>query len=250
MNPGTFFIVGAAGGVGRALTARLVAAGGRVAAAGRNPEALAALAREHAGAVTTYPLDATDFAAVDAAVSAAAETAGGLAGAVNLAGSIVLKPAHLTSADDFARVVAANLTTAFALVRAAVKPMQRAGGGSIVLVSTVAAGVGLANHEAVAAAKAGVEGLARSAAATYAARGVRVNAVAPGLTRTPLAAPLIANPAMEKASTAMHPLGRLGEPGDIADAIAWLLSPQAAWVTGQVLAVDGGMRSVRPKPTV
>ena len=96
----------------------------------------------------------------------------------------------------------------------------------------------------IAAAKAGVEGLARSAAATYAGAGIRVNAVAPGLVRTPLSERITSNPAGEKASLAMHALGRLGEPGDVASLIAWLLAEENTWVTGQVLGVDGGLGSL------
>jgi len=86
-----------------------------------------------------------------------------------------------------------------------------------------------------------------SAAASYAARGIRVNCVAPGLVRTPLTARLTNNESSLKSSLAMHALGRLGEPGDVVRAIAWLLSPEQSWVTGQVLGIDGGLASVRPR---
>jgi NAD(P)-dependent dehydrogenase (short-subunit alcohol dehydrogenase family) len=117
----------------------------------------------------------------------------------------------------------------------------------VVLVSSAAARTGLANHEAIAAAKAGVIGLTQSAAASYAARRLRVNCVAPGLVRTPLTARITATPAGEQASLGMHALGRLGEPEDVAGAIAYLLSPAAAWVTGQVVGVDGGLGTVRAR---
>jgi NAD(P)-dependent dehydrogenase (short-subunit alcohol dehydrogenase family) len=115
-------------------------------------------------------------------------------------------------------------------------------------VSSAAARIGLANHEAIAAAKAGLEGLARSAAATYARQRIRFNVVAPGLVRTPLTRGLVANELAEKASLAMHPLGRLGEPGDVARAIAWLLDPDQNWITAQVLGVDGGLADVKARP--
>jgi NAD(P)-dependent dehydrogenase (short-subunit alcohol dehydrogenase family) len=120
-------------------------------------------------------------------------------------------------------------------------------GGSIVLMSTAAARVGLANHEAIAAAKAGVVGLVISAAATYAPKGIRVNCVAPGLVRTPMTERLTANEASLKASVALHALGRIGEPADVAAAIEWLLDPAQTWVTGQVIGVDGGLGSVRSR---
>ena len=113
--------------------------------------------------------------------------------------------------------------------------------------SSAAARIGLANHEAIAAAKAGVEGLARSAASTYAPRGVRINVVAPGLVRTPLSARLVGNDASVKASVAMHALGRIGEPDDVASLIEYLLDPSHRWVTGQVFGVDGGLSTLRPR---
>jgi NAD(P)-dependent dehydrogenase (short-subunit alcohol dehydrogenase family) len=123
--------------------------------------------------------------------------------------------------------------------------MKRTGGGAVCLCSTAAAHLGLPNHEAIAAAKAGVEGLVRSAAASYAASRIRVNAVAPGLVATPLTARITGNEGNLRASLAMHPLGRIGAPADIASAIAWLIDPANSWVTAQILAVDGGLGSLK-----
>jgi 3-oxoacyl-[acyl-carrier protein] reductase len=238
----TILIIGAAGGIGTALTARLSARGAQLALVGRNTAPLDALANVTPNTIA-ITADARELAQVESAVAQATATLGPLTGIVNLAGSIVLKPAHSTSADEFADVIAQNLTTAFNTVRAGARAMTS--GGSIVLMSSAAGRTGLPNHEAIAAAKAGVIGLARSAAATYAPKGLRVNVVAPGLVRTPLAARITSNPAAEKASLALHPLGRLGEPDDVARVIEWLITDDAAWVTGEVIGVDGGLASVR-----
>lgn len=188
-----------------------------------------------------FILDASDFNAVDGVF----EQAGGLDGVVNCAGSLLIKGAHATSFEEFQKTIHASLTTSFAIVRAAGKRM--ADGGSVVLIASAAALTGLANHEAIAAAKAGVIGLARSAAATYASSNLRFNVVAPGMVKTPLTHSLLSNPFVAKASTAMHALGRIGEPLDVAKAILFFLNPENNWITGQVLAVDGGLSSIRPK---
>ena len=243
-NP-VVLVLGATGGIGAAVARRLSARGARLVLGARDADRLAALAAETGG--LAVPLDATRPDEVKAAADRALAEYGRLDGAANLVGSILLKPAHLTSPEEFEQTLQLNLYTAFNLVRAAAKAMYGTG-GSIVLMSSAAAGVGLANHEAIAAAKAGVEGLARSAAATYAPRGIRVNAVAPGLVRTPLAARLLATPAAEEASAKMHALGRVGEPDDLVGMLALLLDrAQAGWITGQTISVDGGFATVRPR---
>lgn len=191
--------------------------------------------------VPDYILDASDFNAVDKVF----EQAGSLDGVVNCAGSLLLKSAHATSFEEFQKTINASLTTSFAVVRAAGKRMTH--GGSVVLIASAAALTGLANHEAIAAAKAGVIGLAQSAAATYASSNLRVNVVAPGMVKTPLTDALLKNELVAKASTAMHALGRVGEPSDIAQAVQFFLNLENSWITGQVLAVDGGLSRVRPK---
>ncbi len=188
-----------------------------------------------------FILDASDFAAVDKVF----EQVGSIDGVVNCAGSLLLKSAHTTSFEEFQKTINASLTTSFATVRAAGKKMTK--GGSVVLIASAAALSGLANHEAIAAAKAGIIGLAQSAAATYASYNLRINVVAPGMVKSPLTETLLNNPLVAKASTAMHALGRIGEPFDVARAILFFLNRENSWITGQVLAVDGGLSSVRPK---
>jgi NAD(P)-dependent dehydrogenase (short-subunit alcohol dehydrogenase family) len=244
-NNQTCLIIGAAGGIGRALSAQLARDGWRLVLAGRTQASLDHAAEEvrgHAPTVATAAFDARDFEAVDAAFQANP----GITAAVNLAGSILLKPAHSTSFDDFDITIGLNLRSAFSLVRAAGKHMRNnAGGGSVVLMSSCAASYGLPNHEAISAAKAGVEGLVRSAAATYAPNGLRFNAVAPGLVATPMAKRITDNEASLKASMAMHPLGRIGQADELARAIAFLLDPKNSWITGQVIGVDGGLSRVK-----
>jgi 3-oxoacyl-[acyl-carrier protein] reductase len=240
-----YVILGGSGGIGSAVARNLVGGGAKVALAARGVERLESLAAE-LGNATTDVVDATDMGAVENFVRSTADANQGVDGIVNCVGSILLKAAHQTKEDEWRHTIAANLDSAFATVRAGAKVMGRSG-GSIVLMSSSAARVGLPSHEAIAAAKAGVIGLARSAAATYAGKGIRVNAVAPGLVDTPMSAGITSNELMLKASTAMHPLGRIGTPEEVASVITWLLSDSAGWVTGQVIGIDGGLGTIRGK---
>jgi NAD(P)-dependent dehydrogenase (short-subunit alcohol dehydrogenase family) len=243
-SPPVYIVLGATGGIGSVLSKRLAARGAHLVLGARDPLKLDTLALETDAQACV--LDAAQTEAVQQCVSQTVERYGRLDGVANCVGSLLLKPAHLTSDAEWHDTLATNLGSAFATVRAAVRPMMKTG-GSIVLVSSVAARLGLANHEAIAAAKAGITGLVLSAAASYAPRGIRINGVAPGLVRTPLTARLTASEGALKASTAMHALGRIGEPSDIASAIDWLLDAEQSWVTGQILSVDGGFSSVRPR---
>jgi 3-oxoacyl-[acyl-carrier protein] reductase len=240
---GCIVVLGATGGIGSALARRLAAKGNRLFLAGRDAGKLEPLAAA-LGAVP-HVLDARRTAEVQAGLDRAVELFGRIDGVANCVGSLLLKPAHLTSQDEFDATVATNLGSAFATVHAAGRAMRK--GGSLVLVSSAAARLGLPNHEAIAAAKAGIIGLTLSAAATYASRGLRVNCVAPGLVETPLTAGITGNAQAVKASIGMHALGRIGSPDDVASAIEWFLSPEQSWITGQVLGVDGGLGSVRTR---
>ncbi len=239
-----FLITGATGGIGSALCRQLAERGARLFLVARNQERLDALAAEVEGA--TLSADMATFDGPGQAFEAALERYGQVDGAANLIGSILLKPAHLTTEQDWLTTLHLNLTSAFGLVRAAGRHM-RDRGGSIVLMSSAAARIGLVNHGALAAAKAGVIGLARASAATYASHGIRINAVAPGLVDTPMAARITGNASAREASTSLHPLKRIGEPAEVARMIAWLLDPDNGWVTGQVFGIDGGLACVRSR---
>jgi 3-oxoacyl-[acyl-carrier protein] reductase len=243
-EPAAYVVLGASGGIGSALARRLAAHGSRVLVAGRNAERLDALAAEIGGHALV--VDARSAAEVQAGLGTAMDRFGRLDGVANCVGSLLLKPAHLTSEEEFASVISTNLGSAFATVHAAARIMKQ--GGSVVLISSAAARLGFPNHEAIAAAKAGIVGLVLSAAATYASGHLRFNCVAPGLVETPLTARITGNAQAAKASAAMHAVGRFGSPDEVASAIEWFLATEQSWVTGQVLGVDGGLASVRARP--
>jgi NAD(P)-dependent dehydrogenase (short-subunit alcohol dehydrogenase family) len=235
-------IVGASGGIGRALAKRLDADGVHLTLVGRTEGALRDVAASLENPAVCIEADASDFSAMDEICGGAAE----LHAAVNLAGSILLKPASMTSRAEYDETICQNLTTAFSLVRGASKAMRKTG-GSIVLMSSCAGSYGLMNHECIAAAKGAIEGLVRAAAASGAPSGIRVNGVAPGLVDTPLARPITSNERALRASVRMHPLGRIGEPDEVSRVIEFLLAPQSSWITGQVLGVDGGLARVQSR---
>ncbi|MEL6329362.1 MAG: SDR family oxidoreductase [Planctomycetota bacterium] len=238
-----YLLIGGGGGQGRAVARRLAKRESHIVFASRDGDRVREAASEIGGEART--LDATDFGAVESLVSDIFETQGRLDGVANLAGSILIKPPHMVSEAEFEQTIGLNARTAFATVRAAARPMGKQGRGSIVLMSSCAARTGLMNHEVIAAAKGAVIGLTQSAAATYAASGVRVNCVAPGLVDTPMAERLTKSDAARKASESMHALGRLGQPEDVAPAIEWLLTNDSSWVTGQTVGVDGGLAAIK-----
>ncbi len=244
----TVLITGGSGGIGAELARRVVAARAKAVVVARDPERLAAAARE-TGA-TAYACDVLDPAAFAEVVKRAEAEVGELDGFAHAVGSVFLRPLHATSLEDFRAAFETNATSAFVALKTVLPLMMRRRRGSVVLFSTVAATTGLPNHETIAAAKSAVEGLVRSASISYARYGIRVNAVAPALTRTPLSRGLWENDTTLKASVAMHPLGRIGEPADVAAAALYFLGDESSWTTGQVLGVDGGLSAGVPQQRV
>lgn len=235
-------IVGGHGGVGSALARRLVASGRQVHLIGRDPVKLGAIASE-LGASSAVA-DVLDADALKAAVEAAGPAVSGLAYAV---GSINLKPlARLTDAD-FEMDFRLNALGAVRAVQAALPALKASEGtASVLLFSTVAVAQGFTAHASVAMAKGAVEGLTVALAAELAPK-VRVNCIAPSLTRTPLAKALTSNDQMATAIGQMHAMQRLGEADDIAAMGAFLMSADAGWITGQIIGVDGGRSMLRTK---
>jgi NAD(P)-dependent dehydrogenase (short-subunit alcohol dehydrogenase family) len=232
-------ITGGSGGIGAEVARRVVKSGAKAILVAREGERLAAVAAETGAAA--YPGDVLDNDGFACIIKQAEADVGEIDGVVHAVGSVFLRPLHATSLDDWRKTLEMNVTSAFIVLRNVMPLLMRRKRGSVVLFSTVATSMGLQHHESIAAAKSAVEGLVKSAAISYARYGIRVNAVAPALTRTGLSKALWQNEAALAASVAMHPLGRIGEPSDVAPAVMYFLSDDSAWTTGQILGVDGGL---------
>jgi NAD(P)-dependent dehydrogenase (short-subunit alcohol dehydrogenase family) len=239
---GTYLIYGGNSGIGAATARMLAKRGNRVHLAGRDADRLKAVAAETGGGFTVC-----DVLQDDAFAKVMNETGPALAGLVYAVGSINLKPIARLTIADFERDFRLNALGAALAVQAALPALKAyEGTGSITLFSTVAVAQGFTAHASIAMAKGAVEGLTLSLAAELAPK-VRVNCIAPSLTRTPLAKALTGNEQMAAAIAQMHPLPRLGEPEDVAALAAFLASDEAGWITGQIIGVDGGRSSLRTK---
>ncbi len=168
-----------------------------------------------------------------------------LDGLVYCPGTINLKPFHRFQVEDFQRDFEINVLGAVKVLQACMRSLKKAGSASVVLFSTVAVQTGLGFHSSIASAKGAIEGLSRSLAAEWAGNGIRVNTVAPSLTDTPLASPLLSSEDKKESAKKRHPLSRYGSPDDIASAVFYLISEDSSWMTGQVLKVDGGLSALR-----
>jgi NAD(P)-dependent dehydrogenase (short-subunit alcohol dehydrogenase family) len=237
------YIIIGAGGIGAATARTLVASGHSVFLIGRNETATQGLASELK--CDSAIADVTDRAALLAAITAAGPVIDGLCYAV---GTINLKPIARLTDEDFRRDFEVNALGAARAVQFALPTLKSStqASASILLFSTVAVAQGFTAHASISMAKGAVEGFVKSLAAELAPK-IRVNAIAPSLTRTPLAKALTSNEAMATTIAGMHALQRLGEAEDVAALAALLLSPQAGWITGQIIGVDGGRSSLRTK---
>jgi len=163
---------------------------------------------------------------------------------VNCLGSIFLKPAHLTKEEDFDATIDINLKSSFFILKNTI-PLMRKNGGSILFFSSAAASIGLVNHEAIAAAKAGVEGLVKSAAATYSRSNIRINAIALGLVESNLSKNIFSNDTSLEISKKMHSLGRVGSPRNVSKFVKPLIADSSSWITGSVINIDGGLSTTK-----
>jgi len=234
------FVTGGGTGIGLAAARAIVAGGGRVMLGGRREDVVRRAAQSLGSAAAFVVCDVRDDASVEAAVAATLSRLGGLQLAVNAAGVGSVGNVLNSTAAEFSQTVDTNLTGVFRCLRAEARALKAAGGGSIVNVSSIAGGVTHRWMTSYCASKAGLNMLTRCAADDLGEHGIRVNAVMPGLVHTDLAAPLTTNEEARKEYLRLMPVSRLGEPDDVGALIAYLLSDEAGWITGQCVGVDGG----------
>lgn len=233
---GAVLVVGGASGIGRACADAMLAAGWPTVVADLRPSPDDGLA---------IAVDVRDHEAVREAVDEIAATHGGIAGVVYAAGTARVTSLLEIDVAEWDLVIGVNLTGAFHVIQTCAPHLSE--GGSVTIISSVDSTAPVAGLAHYSAAKAGAEALVRSAALELGPRGVRCNAVLPGVVRTPLMEPMLARPEVADAFVAQTPLGRLGEVGDIAEVVVFLASHAARWVNGVSLPVDGGM-SLREHP--
>lgn len=235
----TALVTGATGGIGEAIAKALKEAGARVAISGTREEKLKEVAAALGGDTVILPCNLSDPTAVEGLVARAEEALGGLDILVNNAGVTRDTLAMRMKDEDWDAVIAVNLTATFKLARAALKGMMKKRFGRIINISSVVGTTGNPGQANYCASKAGMAGMGKALAAEVASRGITVNCVAPGFIATPMTDVL--NDQQRERILGNIPAGKLGDPADIANAVAFLASDDAAYITGQTLHVNGGL---------
>jgi NAD(P)-dependent dehydrogenase (short-subunit alcohol dehydrogenase family) len=243
------FVTAGATGIGFGCARTIVASGGQVMICARREDTLREAVERLGPNAAWVVCDVTDDKSVDDAVAATVRRFGALHLAVNSAGTGTAGPLLQATTSEFERVIATNLTGAFRCLRAEANAMIAAGGGSIVNVSSIAGALTHPWMSAYCASKAGLDMLTRCAADELGEHKIRVNSVLPGVVHTPLAAALATVPVSRDEYLSLMPISRIGEPEDVAQLVAFLLSDDSSWITGQLIAVDGG-HTVRKGPNL
>lgn len=237
----TVMIIGATGGIGSLISENISNEGGNLILCARNEDNLKSLQLKLTSKSIIIPVDATRADEIEKAVADGEKEFGKIDVLIHAVGSIVLKSLHLTSEEVFRQTLELNLVSPFLSIKSVLNGMMKNKNGSIVVISSVAGSTGLMNHEAISAAKGGLESMIRSAAITYSKKGIRFNGVALGLVETPMSEFLTKNELSLKASQSLHPMGRIGQPDDVANAVLYFASDNSKWTTGTILPIDGGM---------
>lgn len=237
-------ITGATGGLAQSLVKKLTEQNYNLVLVSRNSEKLHAIyGDEH----TQIIADCSNFKGARQAFDEISERDITLDSFAHCIGNIKLSSLHRTSEADFFDCISTNLFSAFFTLSVFVEHLKKTSNqGSAVFVSSAAASIGISNHEAISSAKAGLEALVRSAAATYASSNIRINAVSPGLLDTPASSHLLTSDLLREMAAKQYPIKGIGNTEDVADLMIWLLSEKAQRVTGQVWSIDAGFASIRP----
>ena len=238
----TALVTGASGGIGSAIAKALVAQGARVALSGTREEALKAVAAEIGGDAVILPCNLGDPQAVDGLIPRAVEALGKIDILVNNAGVTRDNLVMRMKDEEWDQVISVNLEAAFRLIRAATKPMMKARFGRVITITSIVGTTGNPGQANYAASKAGLVGMSKALAQELASRNITVNCVAPGFISSAMTEVL--PDAQKEALLTKIPAGKLGEGSDIAAAVVYLASPEASYVTGQTLHVNGGMAMI------
>ncbi len=229
---GKYVVVGGSQGIGDSIVAKLISQGHQVINLSRNP-------------CSVQGVENIQFDVLGTNEGVLSAISGPIDGLVYCPGSINLKPFHRLTTVDFEKDFRINVLGAVQVIQGCLPALKASSTSSIVLFSTVAVQTGMGFHASIASSKGAIEGLTRSLAAEFSSFKIRVNAIAPSLTQTPLANALLNSGEKIEAAGKRHPLGRVGQPTDIANMALFLLNPENSWITGQILKVDGGMGDLR-----
>ena len=238
-------IIGAAGGIGSALCNHF--SENHSLFMGSRDEANLSKLKDSIVSNSKYDIstvDVTNFDSIETFMSAANNYLGSIDYIINCSGSLLLKPAHITSENDLDQIFKTNVYSCFGIMKSSYK-FLRTNGGGIILFSSAASKVGLKNHEAIASAKGAISSFVVSAASTYASNNIRINAIAPGLVDTPLTKRITNNKASLDYSKKMHALDRIGNPENFIPLLDSLVDERSDWITGQTFFIDGGLSNIK-----